>query len=402
MASTKVLLAGCVFAAGWSGVSMAATDLKSAIKEGQVNGYFRTYYNIRDFPNRPNPSALATGGGLRAETAALSGFKLGAGFYTAQDLGTNDANPAKVDGRLGSEVEVLGEAYINFAGAGTSVTLGRQKIVTPFANPIDVFMIPFTYEGLGIKNQAVENLTLEMNYVNSIKAGNSKEFVDVGTWSTRRLGVGIQETSGTLMLGASYKKQTLDLQGWYYNFADLFDSYYLQAGRSFNEGGSVQPFVAAQFGLQQESGDKLLGKVDSTLFGLQGGATIRQAKLTAGYNKISAQTDAFNNGGFLTPYNFSTSPLFTNSMVENMENVDSGDAVKLTALYSFSQLDAKLSYAAYDFTELADRDALDLDFTYNMTGNLKGLSLRVRFEVVTSDTSAVEQVDNRFQLQYVF
>jgi hypothetical protein len=386
----------------WSNATLAADGLEEAFKNGTVNGNIRVHYNERHYSDsRPDATAFALGGALRAETGPMGWTRVGVGFYTAQDLGFNNSDPARVDGRMGSEVEVLGEAYVNFSAWDSSLTVGRQKIVTPFANPIDVFIIPFTFEGVSFKNTSIPNLTLELDYINTIKSAGSDEFVDVGLWSTGRLGVATTETSGTLMLGGVYRNQGMAIHGWFYDFADLFISRYLQADYTFAS-LPLKPFVSAQIISQSDAGEALLGPVDTMLYGLQGGVSIEKAKLMLGYTHVAENADAFNNGAFLAPYNFSTSPLYTNSMLQNMENVDSGDGVKLTFLYSFPSVEAKLSYAKLDFNTIADLDATDVDVTYNLGNYIKGLSLRYRVEFVSSDSDAVSQSDHRLQLQYLF
>jgi hypothetical protein len=379
-----------------------ANGLESAIENGMVNGNIRAYYNTRDYETRTDEDVFSLGGALRVETAPWGGVKVGLAYYTAQDLGTNSSDPTKVNKRLGSEVEVFGEAYIKASFAETQATVGRQKINTPFANAGDAFIVPFTFEGGSIVNTSFDKLTIELNHINTVKNRNSEEFVDVGKWSTNRYGVDVESTSGTTILGAVYKDEGIKLQGWYYEFSELFTAVYLQANYSFAAGGEVKPFVAAQFGTQSETGDELLGAVDSTLWGLQGGAAVGKAKVTLAYTSVSEETDSFKNGAFLAPYNFSTSPLFTNNMLASMENVDSGDAYKLTLNYNLANTKLKLSYAEFDFDNADDREAIDADITYSMAAMVKGLSFRWRVEFVTSDNEAVEQINNRFQLQMKF
>ena len=139
---------------------------------------------------------FSLGGALRAETGKIGVFKVGLGYYTAQDLGTNSSDPAKVNKRLGSDIEVLGEAYISASAADTVLTIGRQRLSTPFANSGDAFVIPFSFEGGSIKNKGISNLTIELNHINTIKNRNSDEFIDVGKWSTGRYGVDVASTSG--------------------------------------------------------------------------------------------------------------------------------------------------------------------------------------------------------------
>ena len=89
-------------------------------------------------------------------------------------------------------------------------------------------------------------------------------------------------------------------------------------------------------------------------------------------------------------------------MLQTFENVDSGDAVKVTFNHSFAKVKLKASYAEFDFDTSTDREAIDFDLTYDMSGYSKGLTLRYRIEVVTSDVKSVEQINQRFQMQYRF
>jgi hypothetical protein len=389
---------GLITTLGFSTTALSS-GIDTAIKDGTVNGNIRAYYNTRDFETKTNETAFSFGGALRAETGSLGMFKFGVGYYTAQDLDTNDSDLAKVNKRLGSQVEVLGEAYVTASFTDTDASIGRIKLNTPFANGGDAFVIPFTFEGGSLINKSVENLTIQFNHINSIKNRNSDEFVDVGAWSTNRYGVGVTSTSGTTMLGAIHSADGIKLQAWAYNYADLFTSLYFQGNYSFAAMGEIKPFMAAQLVSQSGTGDELLGNVDSTLFGLQGGAGFGKSKLTFAYTTVAEETGAFKNGAFLTPYSFSTSPIFTNNMLVTMENVDAGDAIKLTYNYSFTKVKLKVSYAEFDFETADDREALDVDVTYSLNEMVKGLSARYRLESVTSDTDSVEQINNRFQLQ---
>ena len=380
----------------------ALAGIDDAIAAGSVNGNVRAYYNTRDYETKDDTDAFALGGALRGETGPMGWVKLGVGFYTAHDLDTNNSDPAKVNGSLGSDLDVLGEAYVKVSQYSTDFTAGRQIVNTPFANAGDAFIIPFTFEAFSLVNTSLTNVTLTLSQINTIKNRNSEEFVDVGKWSTSRYGVGVESTSGTTVFGVAYADGGLNLQGWYYEFSDLFTLAYAQAGFAFSTDVGVKPFVGLQYGSQSDTGDELLGKVDSMLLGVQGGAGFGPAKLTLAYTTVDEEGGAFGNGAFLAPYSFSTSPLFTNNMLATMENVDSGDAYKITFNYDFPKLKLKLSYAEFDFESAPDREAIDGDVTYDLSEYVKGLSLRWRVEFLTSDSDAVEQVNHRFQAQLTF
>jgi hypothetical protein len=379
-----------------------ADSLADAIGASKIDGNFRSYFNTRDYDVKTDESALSVGGALRVNTGSINGFNLGLGFYAAQDLGTNSSDAAKVNKRLGSELEVLGEAYVNYTAGDTSVTVGRQKLNTPFANSGDAFIIPFSFEGTSIVYKGISNVILEVDYINSIKNRNSSTFTDVGTWTANRFSAESSDSDSTIILGGTYTKDALKVQVWYYDFDNMFNSTYLQANYALSAVGATKPFVAVQYGTQGESGDEILGEIKSSLLGIQAGVGFAQSKLTLAYNTVSENSGAFKSGAFLAPYSYSTSPLFTNNMLQTFENVDSGDAVKVTFNHSFAKVKLKASYAEFDFDTSTDREAIDFDLTYDMSDYSKGLTLRYRIEMVTSDVESVEQINQRFQMQYKF
>lgn len=389
----------------WAGPSSVANaDLKSYFENGTSSGNIRAYYNTREYEVRPDESAFSLGGALRAETASSDLLSLGVGFYTAQDVGTNDDDPMKVNGRLGSNLEVLGEAYLKVSNAGHSAKVGRQRIESPFANSGDAFIIPFSFEAWRYIFKKSDKFQIEVDYINAIKNRNSDEFVDVGIWSTSRFGVDdVQTTSGTVNVGATYKSGGYKIEAWGSRYSEFYDQAYLRGDYTFNGGSTFKPFVGFQYGGQRDSGESLLGYVDSSIYGLQAGTAMGRFKLTLGFNLVPDQADSYRNGAFLSPYTFSTSPLFTNNMLQTFENVDAGSAGKVTLNFSPSdQVDLKLSFASFSFDQVVDREALDADVTYRFANTMEGLSLRWRLEVVSSDSESVEQTNMRFQTQYAF
>ena len=73
-------------------------------------------------------------------------------------------------------------------------------------------MVPFTYEGTSIVYKGFSNLTLEADYINSIKNRNSDEFTEVGDWSANRYGVDTSASESTVILGGTYAKDSLKVQ----------------------------------------------------------------------------------------------------------------------------------------------------------------------------------------------
>ncbi len=399
LGSSFLMLLGVI-----QGPAVYAEDLKSYFDKGSVSGNIRAYYNTRDYELRTDEAAFSLGGALRAETGSEGLWSLGAGFYTAQDLNTNDDDPMKVNGRLGSDLEVLGEAYVKLSNTSHTAKVGRQRIETPFANSGDAFMIPFAFEAWSYIFKSSEKLKFEVDYINAIKNRNSDEFIDVGVWSSNRFGVADpQSTSGTVNIGATYKGDGYKIEAWGSRYSEFYDQAYLRGDYTLKGSDTFKPFIGFQYGKQGDSGDALLGEVDSSIYGVQTGAAMGRFKLTLGFNMVPEQAGSYRNGAFLSPYTFSTSPLFTNNMLETFENVDAGSAGKVTMNFNPNdQVALKLSFASFDFDQVVDRDALDADVIYRFSNTLKGLSLRWRLEVVSSDSESIEQTNMRFQTQYAF
>ena len=402
---TKKLL--CAIQASTIGLitqnAYSGDSIKSTFNEGSVSGNVRAYYNTRDYKTREDEAGFALGGALRAETGYFHFIKFGLGYYTAHDLGLNDDDPDKVNKRLGDELETLGEAYATLKFSETTITGGRQKIKGPWANPGDAFITPFTFNAYSLKSNISDDFTINADYIMEIRNRNSEDFVDVGEWNSARYGVDGEGTSGTLNLGVTYSNENTNAQLWYTDFAEFFSTVYASGKYNFSAGETTKPFIGIQYAIQSDSGDAKVGDVSSSILGIQGGSSFGKMKLTLAYNLVDEDTESFRNGAFLSPYTFSTSPLFTNSMLGTMENVDAGSTIKGTFNYNVGKnIAIKASYATLDFETATDITATNFDFTYKFSGYYEGFSLRYRVEIIGSDVEASEQTNNRFQAQFVF
>src|SRR5690606_36798220 len=101
------------------------------------------------------------------------------------------------------------------AATDSVLTLGRQKINAPLANPGDAFIIPFTFQGYSYINKSITHFTFQFDYLNEIKNRNSDEFVDVGAWTSSIYNLAEpHNTSGTINLGATYANGPFKAELW--------------------------------------------------------------------------------------------------------------------------------------------------------------------------------------------
>lgn len=156
MSKSRIALG--VFAA-LCGLSTAVQGetLKDFLMQSKVDGQLRSYYFSRDYgatgPNTYNQNAFSIGGILNAQTAPfLGGFGVGASFYTANSLGANSSNPAKLDATLmgtRSSINALGQAYIQYEIPKVLlIRAGDQTLNTPWVNTSDSRLLPATYQGV--------------------------------------------------------------------------------------------------------------------------------------------------------------------------------------------------------------------------------------------------------------
>ncbi len=386
-------------------------DVKAFFKNGKIDGNVRNYFQTRGFETQPGSSAVSAGGKLVFDSGSFHGFGARLGFYTANGFGLKNDGQPEFNGALAVEgINVLGEAFLEYSNLDMVIRAGRQKISTPFINPSDAFVIPFMVNGVSISNTHFKNLSLHAMHIVNIRNRQSDEFENAGEFATKRLGILSTDTSGTSIFGVTWEANNLKAQVWEYYLFDLFNLFYLQVDYSLpvNE-SSIQPFLSIQFAREDETGDALLGEVGSTILGGKLGVVKEATTLSFSLNYVPQNSDSFRNGGILAPFSFATDPLFTNSQMQGLATQGTsqiGFVYKATLTHQFtSQFKAWVSHTRFDLPSNVggvDSNETDVDMTYRFGGVFKGLSVRNRFAITSSDRSNENIWENRFQIQYSF
>ena len=147
-------------------------SLSDVITKGKVSGYLRSYeWSNNNFYNSDVDNNVFTlGGKLKAESGEVGHFSVGAAFYTSHALSsTNGAD--SYDPTLGTNINTLGELYLNYNNYSTNVRIGRQAIDTPFANSADYRMVPALYQGATVDYKPSENFSLTFGRISRYKTG---------------------------------------------------------------------------------------------------------------------------------------------------------------------------------------------------------------------------------------
>ncbi|ASK35308.1 OprD family outer membrane porin [Alloalcanivorax mobilis] len=399
------LLAGLTALNGIAAAAPAeqVDNLRDAFENGSVSGTLRAYHNVKAPEQGDTLNTFAVGASLHAETAPWAGVSAGGTFYASNGLGLQNDDPAKRNANLPENADVLGEAWLQYANRDNRLRFGRQQLDTPFANPSDGFLIPVTFEALAFTNTSVEGLTLSGYYLRRIKSRPDDDFQRVSQFALDRFGVAADSDQGAWIAGARYQPGRTAWQGWAFSMPDLFNLYYAQADRPIGELLGFAPTLAAQLLYAEDNGDNLLDDVNARGAGVKLSAARGPFTLALAWNHFLEDRDSYGGGALPAPFNYSSGPLFTNSMTQTLENSAPGDAYKVTLQRRFgSQWSTQISYAQYQRLGAVDTDETDLDITYAFAGNLKGLSFRLRIGVIGAEQADARFTEIRPQMQYVF
>ena len=245
----------------------------------------------------PNTTAYALGGHFHLQTQRWNGLMVGAEVYTVLNLASNqndsEQNSDFFDAN-GKSFILLSQAYLDGKWDNTEIKLGRQSLDTPHADSDDIRMMPNYFEVYRITNTDVDDLTLSAGFIDKMAGWengvDSSDFVDVG----ETLGVG-QHTDGIYYVTATYEGiRDLSLSLWYYNYHDIANVIYAEAGYSYQFSKDISLILGLQFDGTQETGTELLGKQDAQTYGISLESNFAQIGVTvlAAYNQDNGDTGA--------------------------------------------------------------------------------------------------------------
>ncbi len=416
---SRAALAAAVLVCVGAGDAHAGQGFFGGMK---VNGDIRAYDFTRHYSGPvAGQQAFSVGGALNVLSGSVYGFSAGLSFYTAHNLGLNNANPALVDGTLAGYdgINTLGQAFVQYDNRRVLVRAGDQSIANPWINASDSRMIPATYQALLAAVRPITGLTISAMRITRFKSRTSDEFSrtdlynSTGTFNIGGTGglAGRRET-GAAAVGADYDARGLKAAVWGYQFYDLAKMAYAQGSYVLPGAAGLKPFVGAQVVRETGSGPQYLGAVNATVYGAVVGVKRAGDQITLGYDDLPAHAGAFGNGDVVSPYTtgYATDPLYTTSMIQGMiDRKTTGHAVKISATAFLLQHKVRLiaSFADYfntlysGYTSARTNEA-DLDLTYFLGGPLKGLSIRDRIGIAHNLPVVHRFVYNRLMLEYDF
>jgi outer membrane porin, OprD family. len=423
--SAAALLAGCG--------SAHAETIAQWLSHSHIDGNLRNYYFTQTFTgSAPNTSAYSLGGKIEIATQPVYGLSADVAFYTANDLGVNDAHdPKRIDALLmgtNHTLNTVGQSYLQYQDHWLRLRAGNQLLDTPWMWGADAFMVPNTFEALDAVITPTPGLSIEA--LRSLRY-KYRARPDFGRYSLLNLGPSadlypnLPDTDNGAMAvgirgdGAPVGVRGAKAQVWLYKFYNFANLFYADGGYTLPM-GAWSPFVDGQIAREWNNGAALLGPVNATIYGVKLGLHTPIGVFHWAYNQTPTRTAytppggvrTLYNGNFVSPYEEQNNidPLYTTIMDYGMVSVSApGHAWQAGfADHPLRQVKFEYTFTRYD-TEpyYGNVTANTLDVTYLPGHFFKGLSLRNRLSIDhgfrnVANVPSGTFYDERVMIQYSF
>jgi hypothetical protein len=295
------------------------------------NGFFRSYYFTRQnatgnpgTQNAANQASWNNAIDLHADYHfAGGGWYVGGSYLYAQPftgacsvaaahakgdpcVSQKPPNTNPDDTLPGFMMSTFPETYLGFKNAGFSGMGGDMLFNSPWAGSYDGSRLkPVAYRGVDVSNVFGNAVTLELGdfwqfenrtsntftsntLLTSFPAGNpgmAPNIVFPG-------GTGVN-TSGFFYgkLGYAPKGTNYSVNGYLYSVSDLVNVYWGDARYTWSQ-SKLAPYVALQGGWENNGGASYIGKIQSSLMGVQIGANVTKNVLVqAGFDSVPWRND---------------------------------------------------------------------------------------------------------------
>jgi hypothetical protein len=384
--------------------------LWSALHNGTLKGFFRTYYKRKHVQQGDTQQSLAVGGGLHYQTAWFKNFSAGLAGYTAQPLyyfPEDEAGGGLLDDK-NQGYSSLGQAYLQVRGFNSTLKGYRQSLNTPFlVNPNDSRMTPNTFEAYTLRSKPLTDLEILASHVTKVKSRTATDFVEMSKYA------GYAARQPVSLLGVTYRfLDNYRITAWeYYSWA-MMNSVYAEITGDWDVTEKFRMWAGVQGMYQQDTGQAMAGHFTTGALGAKAGAAWR------GFDLELALTATDQNRAIVNPYN-GAYPGY-NSIMEKDFNRAGENAWRVSVHYDLGRVRLTGLHAYFTFCQsvtpdsgpVASPDQREYDYelrylfadAFPNNEWLKNLVLRARYAEVHQDKvhGGQDHNDVRFLLEYAF
>ncbi|MCU0379626.1 MAG: OprD family outer membrane porin [Chitinophagaceae bacterium] len=360
--------------------------LRHALRKGKFDAHFRLYYMAtQNEQELSDYYALAFGGGVKYETGAYKGFRLGVGGFFTWNLASSDlaaldpVTGAKNRYEIGqfdvedpenkNDLDRLEDFYISYAHKNWKLTFGKQVMQSPFVNPQDGRMRPTGEQGLWGYWQPSRKWKMEGGWLTKISPRGTVRWFDIeesigvypvglNIYGEKSQYKGNLESAGIGILGLHYQvTDHIRLQGWDHFVEGIFNTAFMQADAEWPAGRNFSWLGGFQYTYQHAVGDG--GNSDphkayyhpdeqSQVFSARAGVRNKHTQILLNATRITAD------GRFLMPREWGREPFYTFLPRERSEGNGDVKAISMNFIRQFPQqrIRAELGYGYYDLADI--------------------------------------------------
>ncbi|MDP9017769.1 MAG: OprD family outer membrane porin, partial [Candidatus Eremiobacteraeota bacterium] len=439
---------------------------------GVVRGFYFTRSNAVNcdtiapsLPAKPgttgipcNAQAGSLGGKFHADYQfAQTPWSLGATYFGALSGSPSSRGfDPRVDNSLpGYNVSVMGEAYLQYKNKYTTGQIGREVINTPWANPSDSRIVPVSFQGAWLSGAVTPTVTVGAYYMGRFRHRTASAFYNdtlltscsqqtpvvyflpeppaaktpIAGADPCALPAAQSGTKGFALLQITKKFNPTWVANLYqYKVYDVVNITHIDTKNNFAPKSPLNPYFAAQYIAESDTGRALVGTIKAHMYGMQMGASFgKNIDVAASFNQSGQQAFITTNctsspggvfggvkgatvpggapagttlcygGGIASPYtdSYATDPLYTTTISQGLADVRKpGSAMKLALTFQTNnkRFKAILAGAQYYYglpaaslaNQLDQRKELNVDMQYFFSAvdskkPYKGFSLRHRY-----------------------
>jgi len=317
MRKTSLALA---VAASTLGMSLSQVAFADLLGDSKVTLEARNFYFNRDFREdagqnkreewaqgfilRANSGFTEGTVGFGADAIGMFGFKLDSGDGTAgTDLLVPDLSGGSQDNYSG--LAVAAKAKIS----SSTLRVGQMQFKNQAIASSDGRLLPQVFRGGNLVSQEIDNLTLDIGYLDEVNNRNSQDYGDLSLNTYTHSGISFKggasnnNSNEFVFAGGTYKLSKDLTAGYYYsNLEDLYKQHSFNLVHVLPLGDKQSLKTDVRYARSTDDG---VSNVDNKAFGAMATYSLSAHKFGLGYQKMSGDTGfAYVNGTDPFLFNF--------------------------------------------------------------------------------------------------
>jgi len=375
----KKLTLGSVVAAACLFTSMNAQSLEEAFANGKFKGEIRSYYFEEDYDTTGKSSLLHMGGFLNYKTADFYGLSAGATFQVSSATSLDGVNKfASSEDASGS---VLSESFLEYTRSNSTLKVGRQFIGTPLLAGSGSRMIRQSFQGVTFTNTDISNTKVVAAYVDRFQtrtdgAGSPGTFTK-NFDTNANLGSTTLEDGAYTIYVKNNSVDNLTLEAQYLDAVDAFSSTYLNG--EYDLGTDLNLYTVGQYiGTSYDTTDK-----SGSIVGLRVGGKLNNLNFKVSVSENSSDGDVQSGLGYGADYSLTASSIdggYWSYLADTK-------AYQVALGTTIAKVGVDLSYSSYDLKTGSDITETDISASYDIMKNLNINVLHAIFDGKTDMNS---------------